>query len=133
MKSIVLFANAAILALSLVAMMIFFMGGKNDIAALIVLLIVAIPLSLLTSVFALGPLIRQHGLTRLATYIRSTTPNWVLASSAVLLALLACGELALLITAQLAPESPAFWQHLPLIAGSCATATICLTFSRQKH
>lgn len=133
MKTIVLFANAAILALSLVAMMIFFMGGRDDIAALIVLLLVAIPASLLTSILLLVPLVRQHGLRRLAAAIRANTPNWVLASTAVVMALLACGELALLVTAQLAPESPAFWQHLPLIAGSCASAAICLDFGQATR
>ena len=114
-------------------MMIFFMGGKNDIAALIVLLIVAIPFSLLTIAVMLTTWIRQHGMTLLATKIRATIPNWVLASSAVLLALLACGELALLITAQLASEAPPAWQHLPLAAGTCATIAICLVSSRQVH
>src|SRR5690606_19647565 len=112
--------NATILLLACIGMMVIFMGGEGYLPVLLVLLVLSIPVSLASIGGVLTGFMRRSA--RPFHRMWQQSPQWLVVSLALILALIFCGELALYITLWLAEEAPAFWQHLPVITGTLSAA-----------
>jgi len=130
MPGIALAFNLLIFLLACAGMMIVFLGGSP--AALLVLLIASLPLTLLTSVLAWAGLARKTSLRRALPAAWHLVPQWLAVAFWLGVALIFCGEFALFIALRLAEVPPALWQHLPLLAGLSAAVAFLLVFAWRK-
>lgn len=122
--------NATVLLLACIGMMVIFMGGEGYLPVLLVLLVLSIPVSLGSVIVLLAGFMRRN--SHPLAHIWRQSPQWLVVSLALMLALIFCGELALYITLWLAEEAPAFWQHLPLITGTLSAAA-CWMIAVRMH
>lgn len=119
--------NAFVVALACIGMMVIFMGGNAP--ALILLLALSLPLSALTLLGGFAWFVKGSSLREAPAAIWKAVPQWLAITFWLAAALIFCGELALLITLQLAEEAPRFWQHLPLLAGILAALSYCVLYA----
>lgn len=106
--------------LACVAMMATFMGGSGYLGALLVLLGLSLPASLLVVLAGPAWFMQRHGPGTGMRRLWNALPQWAAVAFWLAVALIFCGELALVVTLQLAEVPPAPWQHLPLVAGLLA-------------
>lgn len=118
--------NLLVFLLACIGMMVVFIGGKGYLPVLLVLLALATPVSLLMALAGFGWFVSRAGFARAAGAAWRAIPQWLAVTSWLGLALIFCGELALVITLWLAGEPARLWQHLPLLAGSSAVIAYCL-------
>lgn len=128
MRGLALAFNLLVFLLACTGMMIVFLGG--DLSALLVLLLLSLPVSLLISLAIGWSFARRSSLARALPAAWSQVPQWLAVAFWLGIALLLCGELALLITLSLAETAPAFWQHLPVLAGLSAAIAFLLVFAQ---
>lgn len=112
--------NLLVFLLSCVGMMVVFMGGAGYLPVLLVLLVLALPLSVLMTLAVFGWFAHRHGMRAAASALWRKVPQWLAVTFWLGVALVGCGELALLVTLRLSGEAPGLWQHLPLLAGLAA-------------
>lgn len=116
--------NLLVFLLACIALMAVFLGAR-DIAALLLLLATSLPVSLAMLLGCIGWFVRCAGARGALGELWRRLPQWLTVAGWLVIALLLCGELALLVTLALADAPPAPWQHLPLAAGVLATAAFC--------
>ena len=124
MRGLALAFNLLVFLLACTGMMVVFLGG--DLSALVVLLALSLPVTLLMSLIAWSGFARHSSITRALPTAWSSVPQWLAVAFWLGIALLLCGELALLITFALADKAPALWQHLPVLAGLSAAIAFLL-------
>lgn len=123
--------NATILLFACIGMMVIFMGGEGYLPVLLMLLLLSLPVSVVSALVMLVGFMRR-GSNALAR-VWQQSPQWLVVSLALALALIFCGELALYVTLWLADEAPAFWQHLPILAGTFSAAACWLVIARMHE
>lgn len=111
--------------LACVGMMAVFLGGGGYLAALLLLLLLSLPFNTVLFFGSMIAFARRHGWRRGWNAMWRHVPRWTVIALALVLALMACGELALYLTLLLDETAPAFWQHLPLLAGTVAAFAFC--------
>lgn len=127
-------ANALILLLACVGMMVVFLGGTGYLPTLLLILALALPFSLACLVIAYAWFACRTGWRGAFSAIWQFVPAWVLAALALAVALIFCGELALYLTLVLAEQKPRLWQHLPLLTGLLSAAAFAvLEAGRQQR
>lgn len=132
MSGIVLAFNLLVFLLACAGMMGVFLGSHP--AALLVLLLVSLPVTLLTTLFAWVGLARQTSVRKSFAAAWRRLPQWLAVAFWLGMALILCGELALLVALRLADTAPAPWQHLPVLAGSSAAAGFLFAYAlRNRH
>lgn len=119
-------ANALVVLLACVGMMVVFLGSSAYLPALLPVLALALPFSFACLLFGYGWFARKSGWRGAFVEIWKHVPAWVLAALALAVALIFCGELALYITLVLAEQKPRLWQHLPLLAGLLAATAFAI-------
>ncbi|HEX7030047.1 MAG TPA: hypothetical protein VF254_05585 [Gammaproteobacteria bacterium] len=132
MRRFALAFNLLVFLLACVGMMVVFIGGEGYLPVLLVLLALATPVSLLMGIVAFGGFVSRAGFGKAAAAAWRTIPQWLAVTFWLGVALIFCGELALLITVWLAGEPPRLWQHLPLLAGLAAAVSYCLVDAAQR-
>lgn len=123
--------NAFVVALACIGMMVVFMGGGGYLPVLILLLALSVPVSTLMLAGGFGWFVRRYGVQHAVAAIWHAMPQWLAVTFWLAAALIFCGELALLVTLQLADQAPRFWQHLPLLAGIVAALAYCVTYAMR--
>ncbi|HEX6928692.1 MAG TPA: hypothetical protein VF267_05560 [Gammaproteobacteria bacterium] len=126
MLAIALAFNLFVFLLACIGMMVVFVGGEGYLPVLLILLILATPVSLLTAIAGFGWFVKRAGFGGAAAAAWRTIPQWLAVTFWLGITLVFCGELALLIAARLADKPPGLWQHLPLLAGLVSAAAFCL-------
>lgn len=131
MSGIVLTVNLLVFLLACAGMMGVFLGSHP--AALLVLLMVSLPVTLLTTVFAWVGLARQSTARNAFAEAWQRVPQWLAVAFWLGMALILCGELALLVALRLAETAPAPWQHLPVLAGSSAAVAVLFVYALRNR
>jgi hypothetical protein len=121
--------NAFVVALACIGMMVVFMGGGGYLPVLILLLVLSVPVSALMLAGGFAWFVRRYGVRRAPAAVWGAIPQWLAVTFWLGAALIFCGELALLVTLQLADEAPRFWQHLPLLAGTVAALAYSVMYA----
>lgn len=128
MRGFALAFNLLVFLLACTGMMVVFLGG--DLSALLVLLLLSLPVTLLMSLAMGTYFVRRSSLARALPSAWSYVPQWLAVAFWLGIALILCGELALLLTLALADTPPAFWQHLPVLAGLSAAIAFLLVHAQ---
>lgn len=128
MRGLALTFNLLVFLLACTGMMIVFLGG--DLSALLVLLLLSLPVTLLMSLVASWIFVRRSSLRHALPMAWSQVPQWLAVAFWLGIALILCGELALLVTLSLADTPPAFWQHLPVLAGLSSAIAFLLVHAK---
>lgn len=129
MRAIFLYLNAVLLLISIISLMVFFTGGSTGLGAMILLLLLGLPVSALSAIAALLAARRAYGWSEMKAQTLANIPNWLRFGMALALALIFCGELALLLTLPLGAESPPLYMYLPVLTGTLATLACALLYS----
>lgn len=125
--------NVFTVALAFIGMMVVFMGGGGYLPVLILLLALSLPVSALMLAGGFAWFARDSGMRGAARAIWRAIPQWLAVTFWLAAALIFCGELALLVTLQLAEEAPRAWQHLPLLAGIVAALSYCVIYAVRSR
>lgn len=118
--------NLLVFLFACIGVMVVFMGGAGYLPVLLVLLALSLPVSLAMTATGLTWFARRHGLGRVAGAVWRAIPQWLAVTFWLGVALMLCGELALLMAMQLVGEPLRLWQHLPLLAGLNAAVAYCV-------
>src|SRR5690606_41565522 len=102
--------NATVLLLACIGMMVIFMGGEGYLPVLLVLLVLSIPVSLGSVIALLAGFMRRS--SHPLAHIWRQSPQWLVVSLALMLALIFCCELVYLFSLLLAEEALYFSQLL---------------------
>ena len=132
MKRFALAFNLLVFLLACVGMMVVFIGGEGYLPVLLILLTLATPVSLLMAIAAFIWFVMRVGLGRTLAEVWRSIPQWLAVTFWLGVALIFCGELALVMAVQLAGEPLRLWQHLPLLAGLSAAIAYCLIDAAQR-
>ncbi|HEX6928537.1 MAG TPA: hypothetical protein VF267_04770 [Gammaproteobacteria bacterium] len=124
--------NLLVFLLACVGMMVVFMGGTGYLPALLVLLALSLPVTFGMLIAGIAWFAHRHGVSGAAGAIWRSVPQWLTVSFALGVALIFCGELALLVALQLTGTAPGFWQHLPLLAGIGAAIAYCVVHAVRE-
>lgn len=132
MLALILAFDLLVFFLACIGMMVVFLGGTGYLPVLLLLLALSLPATLGQAALVLGGLARRHSLVRAFAVAWRNVPQWLAVAFWLGIALVACGELALLVTRHLAERAPAPWQHLPLLAGTSAAVAFLLVFAWRR-
>src|SRR5690606_9732283 len=118
--------NLLVLLLSCIGLMVVFIGGSGYLPVLLILLVLATPLSIGMALAGFAWFARHAGIGSAVAAAWRAIPQWLAVTFWLAIALMLCGELALIIAARLEEKPPGLWQHLPLLAGTAAAIAFCL-------
>lgn len=126
MLAFVLAFELLVFALACVGMMAAFLGGGGYLGALLVLLGLSMPVSLLVQLAGIAWFVKRNGFGGGFAALWRAVPQWLAIAFWLAITLVFCGELALVIALKLMNVPPAPWQHLPLLAGLLAAVAYCV-------
>lgn len=132
MLAIALALELLVFLFACVGMMAAFLGGGGYLAALLVLLGLSLPVSLLVALAGPGWFITRHGWAQGWRMLWQSLPQWLVIAAWLAVALVFCGELALLVALRLSDVPPAPWQHLPVLAALLSIAGFLAAFAARS-
>src|SRR5690606_22376134 len=94
--------NLLVLLLACIGLMVVFIGGSGYLPALLILLVLATPVSIGMTLAGLAWFVKRAGLRGAVAAAWRAIPQWLAVTFWLGIALMLCGELALIITARLA-------------------------------
>ncbi|HEX7047163.1 MAG TPA: hypothetical protein VF275_06300 [Gammaproteobacteria bacterium] len=133
MRLFALAFNLLVFLLACVGMMVVFIGGEGYLPVLLILLALASPVSLFMAIAAFAWFAMRVSPSKTFVEIWRSIPQWLAVTFWLGIALIFCGELALVMAVQLAGEPLRLWQHLPLFAGLSAAIAYCLIDAVERR
>ena len=131
-----LFALGFIVLSSLVTMMIVFTGGRldgADVAGLLYTQLVSVPIAVGILAIEVGAFVRLNGWRRGLRLLWEKVPAWLVLAFVLVNSLVLVGELSVLLLDYLMQGSPAWTDHVPLLAMLSASSAFCVLYGKTAQ